>query len=783
MSVINSQPLIGASGNQGAAYNIERSLRFRSSATAFLSRTNSSAPTSATTWTYSTWVKRGSLGGTRPILNAYSSTTATSVIDFSSDNIRVLNIDPTGTQAGIVTNAVFRDPSAWYHIVVSSTASSTPKLYVNGVEVTSFSSSSAVTASWYFGSNSVAQWIGREQFGAGNDYFDGFLAEAHYIDGQALTPSSFGETDTITGVWKPKKYTGTYGTNGFYLKFNDLTSTSTLGNDSSGNGNTWTVNNVSLTTGATYDSMTDVPTLTSATAANYAVGNPLNKQADISVTNGNLNAALSSGAGSIRKVTATIQLPSTGKYYWEVLNNGSVNNIFVGIQNDAASLTAINTSNLFYNENGEINNNGTNTTGYPTLSLNDLVGLAYDADANKLYFYKNNTLVNSGGTTPNFSGSYTPFFGLYSSGNSQAVNFGQRPFAYTPPSGFVALNTFNLPESTIVAGNKQMDATTYTGNGSTQTITNAGSFSPDLIWIKSRSNAYNNFLTDSVRGASKYLISNATDAEADAGSAGITAFNSNGFSMGSGTALNANAATYVGWQWRGSDSAAVTNTAGSITSTVSVNASAGFSVVTWTGTGSGAATVGHGLGVAPKFIITKPRGISADWICYNENLGNNAYLVLNSTAAQVTGATTVWGSTSPTSTVFSLGSGYNYNTTMVAYCWSEIAGFSKFGSYTGNGSTDGVFVYTGFRPKFILFKAASNVADWGIYDTSRSTFNTVNSQIDPNGSSAEYTAARETDILSNGFKVRNSNGGMNTNGNTYIYAAFAESPFKHALGR
>jgi hypothetical protein len=344
-----------------------------------------------------------------------------------------------------------------------------------------------------------------------------------------------------------------------------------------------------------------------------------------------------------------------------------------------------------------------------------------------------------------------------------------------------------MPTPTIPDGELFMNATTYTGNGGTQTITNGApgqSFQPDLIWIKSRSNAYNNFLTDSVRGASKYLISNATDAEADAGSAGITAFNTNGFSMGSGTALNASGATYVGWQWK-AGGAAVTNTAGSISAQVSANTTSGFSIVTYTGTGS-AATVGHGLGVAPSMIFFKDRTSGAQsWMVYHASLGNQAYLLLNLTNAVTTGSG-VWNNTSPTSSVFSLGSPNNNcnasGDAYVAYCWAPIAGYSAFGSYTGNGSTDGPFIYTGFRPRFYMYKRTDTTASWIILDSQRNTSNIVTNLLAPNLTQAE-SSFDMVDFCSNGIKIRNNFNADNGSGGTFIYAAFAENPFKYANAR
>lgn len=336
---------------------------------------------------------------------------------------------------------------------------------------------------------------------------------------------------------------------------------------------------------------------------------------------------------------------------------------------------------------------------------------------------------------------------------------------------------------TILNGSKYMQAVLYTGTGATQTI-NVG-FQPDLVWIKSRSAATDHKLTDSVRGATKGLISNTTGAETT-DTNGVTAFTSNGFTLGSDSVYNTNGATYVAWCWQAGQGTTSSNTSGSITSTVSVNATAGFSVVTYTGTGANA-TVGHGLGVAPKMIIVKSRSASGqDWRVYTATVGNTGVLTLNNTNPAVTGQSGFWNNTSPTSSVFSLGGAASTNgngTTYVAYCWSEIDGFSKFGSYTGNGSADGVFIYLGFRPKYFLVKRTDSTTNWCLLDTSRNPYNVASDNLIPNESITGDTIYGYMDFISNGIKMRNSDGAWNANGASYIYMAFAENPTKYALAR
>jgi len=332
--------------------------------------------------------------------------------------------------------------------------------------------------------------------------------------------------------------------------------------------------------------------------------------------------------------------------------------------------------------------------------------------------------------------------------------------------------------------NQHFDINLYTGNSTTNVITNSGSMQPDFVWIKSRSNAQNNDLFDSVRGAGYALFSNATNAETN-NTANFTSFNSNGFSLASnGGDTNLSGYTYVGWQWKAGGTA-VTNTAGSITSQVSANPTAGFSVVTYTGTGANA-TVGHGLGVAPSMVIVKRRPTTgSNWPVWHIGIANTEYLMLNSTNAKTTGLAW-WNSTSPTSTVFSVGSDPDTNGTVaiVAYCFAPVAGYSAFGSYTGNGSANGPFVYTGFRPKFFMWKRSNTSGNsWLIVDTSRSPTNTAGLYLQPDNTGTEGGGAT-MDLLSNGMKIQgDTTASTNGSGDTYIYMAFAEAPFKFANAR
>jgi hypothetical protein len=776
-------------GNSAATgYNLTRSLRLRTNGTSYLSRTFGT-PTNNKIWTISAWVKRGatSTGVLQSLFIATAGGSAYWGLSFlGTDQLYIF--DGYNATSVLQTNAVYRDSSAWYHIVVATdttqaTASNRTKLYVNGVQITSFSTATYpvqnLNTQWNLASQSGS--IGRDDLNG--RYFDGYLAEVNFIDGQALTPSSFGSTNTLTGVWQPARYVGTYGVNGFYQPYTDnsaLTTSSNvgLGKDFSGNTNYWATNNVSITAGVNYDSMTDVPTLTSVGANNYAVLNPLNSYAG-SLIYGNLieyNAAATwnTGVGSI--------YVNSGKWYAEAtvasLGTGSMIGIadlaFNGLAQYYLGITA---QSYGYFSGGTKWNNAVGTSYGATFTTNDVIGIALDFTAGTLTFYKNN--VSQGVAYSGLSGSFT--FGVSSNGfTSTAINFGQQPFVYTPPTGHLALNAYNLPNSTIIKGNTVMDATLYTGTLLSNPITNAAAFKPDLVWVKSRSAATDNKLTDSVRGVTKGLISNSSAAETT-DTQGLTAFNTNGFTVGTDTNYNNLAATYVGWQWQAGQGSSASNTNGSITSTVSVNASAGFSVVTFTGTGVAGATVGHGLGVAPAFMLVKARGTTGNWLVYHQSLGNAGGLVLELTSAFGTNVG-YWNNTSPTSSVFTLGT-FTPAATAVAYCWASIPGYSAFGLYTGNGLAAGPFQNLGFKPKALLIKSASGAEQWTIYDTARDTYNAVQYYLTPNGSFAEGSVNPTLNIVSNGFQINYAGSPWNTSSGLYIYAAFAENPFKNSLAR
>ena len=525
--------------------------------------------------------------------------------------------------------------------------------------------------------------------------------------------------------------------------------------------------------------MLDVPTNTSATVANYPTLNPLSNTSTL--TEANLTAT------NILLAGTTMATPTTGKWYFEYTQTTSIpsGSLWVGVSSNTNAIADNQLQGYAYASDGRKVAYNSYTSGYgATWTNGDVIGCALDLDNQTITFYKNNTSQGTAFT----SITAQPYVFALSAGGAAStkggsINCGQRPFSYTPPSGFVALNTFNLPTPTILQGNKYFDSTLWTGNGSAQTIVNQGQFKSDLVWVKSRSNTFNNNLFNSISGVNKFLVSDTTAAEASV-TGTLTAFNSNGFSVGSDIGLNYSGGTYVGWQWQAGQGTSSSNTSGSITSTVSVSTTAGFSVVTYTGTGSNA-TVGHGLGVAPKMVIIKKRNTTGSWAVTHTSLTSWSYgLLLESTSAQVGYG---FFTTSPSSTTLPLSSDSTVNAsaaTYVAYCWAEIAGFSKFGSYTGNGSSDGTFVFTGFFPKYLMIKSSSIAGEWAIYDVPRDLYNPMGlggGRLQANTANAETGAdsAQYIDFLSNGFKIRNASGFDNQSSATYIFAAFASNPFKN----
>ena len=790
MSIVK-QSLVGASG-QGGDYTITDSLRFRSAAEAQLYRTFCT-PTDNNKWTYSVWVKRGVLSsGYNTLFGRYLGASNFIRADFLSDKFRVYQY-VSATQILVETTAVFRDPSAWYHLTIvmdTSNATSTDRVifYVNGVRVTAFSSTTYpslnLATNWNV-SGGVVHRIGALTTGD----FDGYLTEANFIDGQALTADDFGEFDEDTGVWKPKRYTGTYGNNGFYI---DATTSGTAVLDQSGNSNNWSASNMNFTTSSatTYDLMKDTPSLVDEDAGNFATLNPLDAYPGRQfAVDANLKWNDTSG-GSWGRSTISV---TTGKWYWEV-SGFTTTNWFIGVSDGTKSITNYYAyyvgapTALVYLINGNTYIAGANAAFISPIATTAVVGFVVDADAGSLAVYKNGAL--QGTITGLNYGSYSPMVAPPAVG-SCVYNFGQRPFAYTPPTGSKKLNTFNLTDSTIEDGSDYFNTVLYTGANpnAAQSITGVG-FQPDFLWIKSRVTGYGHALQDVLRGATGRLQSNTTGAES-VSSTYVSSFDSDGFSLGVDYGQNAPNEPYVAWSWKASNTTA-TNSAGTngatIASTYSANTTSGFSISTHEAQ-AGTYSFYHGLGVAPSMFVFKNMDAASNWTLWQNDIASaptNKIIYLNTTDA--VGASGSNWLQSVTSNVIQLTAGQVHSTsgTYVTYAFAEVPGYSAFGSYTGNGSADGPFIYTGFRPAWVLFKRIDNSfgADWIILDTSRDTYNSMLNRLNPNGANAENaTLANLVDYTSNGFKIRSTLTGMNVSGGTIIYMAFAENPFKNALAR
>ena len=754
-------------GKVQAAYTIANSTRFISGNSDYLSKAALTSTATAATWSF--WVKRATLGTNQGLIGANRGSQIPRILFTSSDTLNIIQL--TGTSETVYPSMVFRDPAAWTHIVVAvdttqSTASDRINVYVNGSKVTNFSTAvyptQNATLAQYYG---VEQWIGRVNDGDANRYLDGYLSDVYLIDGQQLTPSSFGESDT-NGYWRPKTYSGTYGTNGFHLPLMGTSTAASVGTDTSGNGNTWTVNNI-----ATTDFVKDSPTNSFATLS------PVDKGTSVVDSSGNLVFAYT--AANTERANFGM---SSGKWYWEVTKNGT--NMLVGIAKNNATLSGYlgsDANGWGYQQDGNKYNNGTPTAYGATYANADVIGVAFDADAGTLTFYKNNS---SQGTafTGLTSGPYFPAEGD-GGGTGGTFDFGQGgqsgltydsasggTFKYTPPSGFKALSTNNLPAPTIAVPKNYFDAVTYTGSGTaTSTWSGFVAFQPDLVWIKNRTDVASHALFDAVRGVQKFLSSDSTAAEDTDDTESLSSFDANGFSLGTGAStanVNTSAKNYISWLWKESPTS-------------------GVDIVTYTGTGV-AKTEAHALSSAPEMIIVKDRTAAStnDWAVYhaaNTSAPETDYLLLNSTAATADDAT-YWNDTAPTASVFSVGTNADVNTntnSYVAYLFDQVEGFSKFGSYTGNGSADGPFIYTGFKPRYLLVKRTNTTGGWFVWDTARDTYNPAVAELLANTTAAEAGTA-DLDALSNGFKLRATTAGYNASGGTYIYAAFADIPFYYS---
>ena len=676
-------------------------------------------------------------------------------IGFDNLNRPYVETSSSGSRT-TASNAISKN--VWYHIRVIQTGG-TITLYING---TSYLTKTAQTTDLSSqGSNTIGSFL--DNGNNANNFF-GQLGPFRIINDALDAPPSGGAATTAGAL-------SNTGTKTDVTAIDNLFDVPTNGDQSD--------------TGAGGE-----------VSGNYCLPNPLRANSNVGFSDGNLN--LNSTAGGWYSCTSTIGI-SSGKFYWEATaennSSGALNSLKIGIapaNSDVLGSNAVSVSNgyAYVQSNGNKQTNGTQTSYGSSASAGDVVMVAFDADNGKIWWGKNGTWFASGdpaaGSNAAFtsiaSDTYIPVFSF--DRGRWIANFGARSFAYTAPSGYKALCTTNLPTPTIADGSDYFDTTLYTGTGSQMSISGL-SFSPDFIWIKRRDGAGSSSVNDIVRGISSELSTNEQSAESTAGK--FVSFDSTGWTMkgGYGT-INLNGQTFAGWSWDGGSST-VSNSNGTITSSVRANASAGVSIVGWAGTGVGSATVGHGLNAAPKIVIIKNRTNTSDWAFYHTLIdGSYDYLYLNQTSAN---ADSGWNA--PTNSVFSASNASASSTNVIAYCFTPVAGFSSMGSFENPSSSDGAFVHCGFRPAFILAKCAKNVSsssgtgDWILKDSARSPFNDPSdgNTLVANVNNAEdgyYSAGQAAvDILSNGFKIRHPNSSpLGDPGRLYVYIAFAENPFQ-----
>ena len=815
MAIFPSTSIASAAGG----YDIDNSCRFDGSSV--LTWTPSGTADTTTTCTISFWIKHTDV-------DLSSSTWVYGVdaqdeifIRSSTKNISYqyqLNNAGWGSQIPV---SMQRDPSAWYHIVINfdtaqAVAADRTKYYINGALQTCTGTLPNQNDTFSFGKGGVVHRIGSRNSTA---YMSGYLAEFHQVIGTALTADSFGEEGDY-GEWKPKSYSGSHGTNGFYLDFKNSAS---LGNDAAGSNN-FTPTNITAS-----DQMVDSPT------NNFCTMNPVAK-AGGSTTIGTFaegNLKVGSSTTAWQHTHGTIGVTS-GKWYFEAVTtptNDGDTGCAIGFCDSAFSTSdpldsGTKNAKFYGHKSGKLYNNDTGTTASSTtFAADDILQIALDLDNGKMWFGKNGTWYNNNNASTTLStgnsdwtgitidssgsGEYTPFGANYNDGTI-FFNFGQDGtfagnktaqgnadgngygnFYYAPPSGFLALCSKNLSDPTVTPS-EHFNTVLYTGNSTTNAITDVG-FQPDMVWLKGRSQSSYHGLYDVVRGAgsTKGLYPNANEAEGNNSAyQNLVSFDSDGFTLGatsSSNVINDNTQTYVGWNWKANGSGA-SNTDGTINTTAtSANTAAGFSIVSYTGDDASSATIGHGLSKAPELIILKPRNKVDDWIVGSiqpvASMDFTDYLTLQADTA-LGSVATFWNDTAPTSSVFTVGTSntvngsYNY----IAYCWHSVEGYSKIGSYVGNGNANGPFIYTGFRPAFVITKYISSIGHWRIKDNKRDTYNKMENTMWANMSSVEQNE-NDHDWCANGFKIRNSGSQENASGGKFIYMAFAETPFKHATAR
>ena len=752
-----------------------------------------------TTFTLSLWVKRSKISSTQQF---YSSRVDNSngFFAYFGGNDQMEFYYPAYSYVSVTTTtAVYRDVGAWYHIVYAvdttqATSSDRAKLYVNGELVTDRTGAyPRQNEEQFYHRSGVKQTIGTnpdQSYGT-----DGYIANVYSIDGQQLAASDFGEYKN--DVWVAKEYTGTYGSQGFHL---DFSNSSNIGEDQSGNNNDFAYDTVSADV-----LVPDTPTNNFSTLS--SIDNPLGT----TLTLGNLKSTPPNYTDN--DVYNTMGM-SSGKWYFEVYiaYKGAHGN--VSISDSIGDTSGYGSNYSYYHFNGGIGTSGTDNGNGDALITGDILTCCFDADNGAVYWNRN-AAPNTAGTaqstgmstdviyrvkfkengnprtTTVFNFGQDSSFGGSTTAQGNTDSGGKGDFYYTPPTGFKALCNENLPKDDtfeLNQGEKPSDhfeALTYSGNSSTQSITGL-SFQPDLVWIKSRNGVRWHQIFDVNRGVGNFSSTDQSNADIyDVNT--LSSFNSNGFSLGTSNRVNGSGENYAAWCWKAGGTP-VSNTDGSITSSVSANTSAGFSIVTYTGNGTAGATIGHGLNSAPDVIICKNRDATSKHDSYFSVIGPAYRMVIQDGGGYSPSSTVYWNNTAPTSSVFTVGNGLHTNGSgndLVAYCWHSVPGFSKFGEWTGNGNANGPFIFTGFKPAFLLYKDYNNPTDWVLMDNKRDVYNPANHTLWANTDGTEATPGdMKIDFVSNGIKIRATS--TQTNGSSngpFLYMAFAEDPFKYGNAR
>ena len=900
---------------------IEQSLRFNSLPS--LIRTATGNVTGD--WTLSYWFK--TMGPMSSATDAYHFMFGPYVgpINLYWNNYIAGSLDLIGKLGDVSANFIFdgrlRDPAAWYHIVIKR-QSNVLTGWVNGVSKALLNNAS----NFNFSTGDFLA-IGDSTYTSGQAApFDGYMADWHFVDGQAKDATDFGKYNA-DGVWVPITYTGTYGSQGFHLTFDssqDANPLTGIGIDSSGNNNHFVSRNTvhswapafetTATSASNFDNdidYKDTPT------SNYATMNSLYPETDPQHSGdwyeGNLKHYGYTASTAWSSSGSTIYLPKTGKWYAEFeLTSQAYQNWYIGVLSYDTNLgNAYTGYTLVLDHGNNVNQTGSNVAqGSGSWSQGDVCGVAVNMDTKHVEWFRNGTSVISYTSSSSTWDSYMDdepgggglWLGIrsYNYNNQMlSANFGQRPFIYTPPAGYKALQSNNLPEPGIKNGKKHFDAVSFAGQTAAVTVPGL-EFQPDLVWIKSSTHITEPAIFDSVRGAANGYINTHDTSNPDTSHGTLTSFNSDGFTVGATVGsewVNGPGRQYSGWCWKAGDTPNVTytvkvvsskfrfddfaanavtldleeggtyvfdqsdssnashplrfsttsdgthgggseyttgvvtegipgqagakttvtvaagaptlhyycsahsgmggqantnttkgssNFAGTIQSKVSANTDAGFSIVQFQGTGA-IGTIGHGLGKKPHFIWVKRvsgTGGTGNHSCWHISIGaNNQYQLNSSNSASNYGAVTNWNSTAPSATVVSLGANTEVNSngdTYMAYIFAPVDGYSKFGRYRGNNVANGPFVYTGFKPRFIMLKTSIGAnGSWQMYDTVRDSLNPNTNTLTADSTASQVLSGNGIDILSNGFKVRDN--GSICNGSSqsveFSYLAFAEYPF------